>query len=236
MTQFNADRGEVDFAYRLGKIFYHGSIHTSPGGIASGGDGAGPVPRDFHRARHYFLRIARQVWPSDPANPRHIQHASKEDSPPTAGYASLAAGYLGRMYLRGEGVKQDTILARMWFERGADYSDKESHNGLGIIWRDGLVDGKVDIKKALAHFGAAASQDLAEAHVQLGKYHWCEYLHSGLQFKPPLTASPYPENLYQLSATSKWRRCISNRLFDWVLHSNLITTWRNSSQNKLRIR
>ncbi|CAL1711319.1 unnamed protein product [Somion occarium] len=169
---FNADRGEVDFAFRLGKIFYQGSIYGSPGGIASGGDGASPVPRDFHRARHYFLGIARQVWPADPANPRHIQHASKEDLPPTAGYAALAAGYLGRMYLRGEGVKQDPVLARMWFERGADYGDKESHNGLGIICRDGLVDGKKDIKKALTHFGAAATQELAEAHVHLGKYHW----------------------------------------------------------------
>ena len=48
------------------------------------------------------------------------------------------------------------------------------HNGLGIIWRDGLVDGKKDMKKALAHFGAAANQELAEAQVNLGKYAYCE--------------------------------------------------------------
>ncbi|KAI0079287.1 HCP-like protein [Panus rudis PR-1116 ss-1] len=167
---FNADRGEVDFAYRLGKIFYQGSIYGMPGGIASGGDGASAIPQDYHRARHYFLRIARQVWPSDPANPRHSP--SKEDLPPTAGYAALAAGYLGRMFLRGEGVKQDPILAKMWFERGVQYGEKESHNGLGIIWRDGLVDGKRDMKKALQHFYAAATQELAEANVHLGKHHY----------------------------------------------------------------
>ena len=191
--------------------------------IASGGDGASPVPKDFHRARHYFLRIARQIWPSDPANPRHIQHATKEDSPPTAGFAALAAGYLGRMYLRGEGVKQDPVLAKMWFERGADYSDKESHNGLGLIWRDGLVDGKTDMKKALAHFSAAASQELAEAHVQLGKYHWCKYLIFFLTFQthhpPPYSYRyfPYlPETFIfpQLPAKRKWRQCILSKPSD----------------------
>ncbi|THH01341.1 hypothetical protein EW026_g1344 [Hermanssonia centrifuga] len=60
----------------------------------------------------------------------------------------------------------------MWFERGAEYGEKECHNGLGMIWRDGLVDGKKDMKKALLHFGAAASQDLAEALVHLGKYYY----------------------------------------------------------------
>ena len=76
------------------------------------------------------------------------------------------------MYLRGEGVKQDPVMAKMWFERGAEYNEKECHNGLGIIWRDGLVDGKKDIKKAIAHFSAAATQELAEAQVNIGKYHY----------------------------------------------------------------
>ncbi|THG93907.1 hypothetical protein EW145_g8259, partial [Phellinidium pouzarii] len=35
---FNADRGEIDFAYRLGKIFYQGSIYAVQGGAASGGE------------------------------------------------------------------------------------------------------------------------------------------------------------------------------------------------------
>ncbi|KAI0783062.1 HCP-like protein [Abortiporus biennis] len=169
---FNADRGEVDFAFRLGKIFYQGSIYNSMGGIASGGDGASAVPHDYHKARHYFTRIARTIWPSDPANPRQAQAPSKADNPPGAGYAALSAGYLGRMYLRGEGVRQDAAMAKMWFERGAVYGEKECHNGLGIIWRDGLVDGKKDMKKALTHFGTAATQELAEALVHLGKYHY----------------------------------------------------------------
>ncbi|EPQ55072.1 HCP-like protein [Gloeophyllum trabeum ATCC 11539] len=171
---FNADRGETDFAYRLGKIFYQGSLYASFGGIASGSEGVGAVPRDFARARYYFLRIARQVWPRDPANPGQSTAGSRDrdDDGGPVGYAAAAAAYLGRMFLRGEGVKADPAIAKMWFERGAEYGDKECHNGLGIILRDGLVDGRRDIKQALVHFAAAADQDLAEAHVNLGKYYY----------------------------------------------------------------
>ena len=90
-------------------------------------------------------------------------------------YAAASAGYLGRMYLRGEGVKQDFALAKMWFDRGAEYKDKECFNGLGIMWRDGLIDGKKDMKKAVQYFGIAANQELAEAQVHIGKYHFGEY-------------------------------------------------------------
>lgn len=71
-------------------------------------------------------------------------------------------------------MKRDYELAKMWFDRGAEYGERESHNGLGIIWRDGLglVDKKGDMKKALGYFTAAAGQDLAEAQVNLGKYHY----------------------------------------------------------------
>lgn len=167
-AKFNADRGEIDFAYRLGKIFYQGSIYPSPGGIASGSEGVGAVPRNYARAFHYFLQIARQVWPHDP--PHAVQ--SKEDRKPV-GYAAASAGYLGRMYLRGEGVKTDYAIAKMWFERGADQGDRECHNGLGIMYRDGLGV-KSSAQLALVHFTAAAGQDLAEAQVNLGKHHYSE--------------------------------------------------------------
>src|SRR6266540_2719102 len=131
--QFNADRGEIDFAYRLGKIFYQGSIYASPGGIASGSEGVGAITRNYKLARKYFLLITRKVWPNDPPNPL----MSKDEHKPV-GYAAASAAYLGRMYLRGEGVKTDYTTAKSWFERGADLGDRECHNGLGIIYRDGL--------------------------------------------------------------------------------------------------
>ncbi|KIJ15498.1 hypothetical protein PAXINDRAFT_114636 [Paxillus involutus ATCC 200175] len=170
---FNADRGEMDFAYKLGKIFYQGSIYATSGGIASGSEGVGRIGQDFRLAQSYFLKIARQFWPRDPANP--LQHNSptyRAEDETQAGWAPKSAGYLGRMYMRGEGVKQDFEMAMMWFERGAEYSDRECYNGLGILWRDGLVKGRQDVRKALAFFSHAAGQELAEAYVSLGKHYY----------------------------------------------------------------
>lgn len=170
---FNADRGETDFAYKLGKIYYQGSIYSSAGGIGSGSEGVGRVPQDFHQAQFYFLQIARQVWPRDPPNPlQHNASGYKAENIKQAGYAPKSAAYLGRMYLRGEGVKQDYAMAMMWFERGAEFEDRECYNLLGIMWRDGLVPGRQDMKTALVHITKAAGQELAEAHVNLGKYNY----------------------------------------------------------------
>ncbi|KAJ4483802.1 hypothetical protein J3R30DRAFT_3328743 [Lentinula aciculospora] len=170
---FNADRGETEFALRLGKIYYQGSIYASPGGIGSGSEGVGAIPRDFARARHYFEQIARRVWPRDPSNPlQHKAAAASRDENLPVGHAAASAAFLGRMYLRGEGVKADPIMAKLWFERGEKYGERECHNGLGIIWRDGLIPGlKPNLRKAMYHFLAAANQDLAEAQVNIAKIH-----------------------------------------------------------------
>ncbi|KAI6007730.1 hypothetical protein F5J12DRAFT_905581 [Pisolithus orientalis] len=183
---FNADRGEMDFAYKLGKIFYQGSIYAAAGGTASGSEGVGRITQDFKQAQYYFLQIARQVWPRDPQNPlQHKASAYKAEGVTQPGWAPKSAAYLGRMYMRGEGVKQDYEMAMMWFERGAEYGDRECHNGLGIVWRDGLVKGKKDIRKALEHFAIAAGQELAEAHVNLGKHHYArgEFKLAGTYFE-----------------------------------------------------
>ncbi|KAJ7106038.1 hypothetical protein C8R43DRAFT_1165340 [Mycena crocata] len=170
---FNADRREIEFAYRLGKIFYQGSIYSSRGGVGSGSEGVGAVPRDYERARHYFLLIARLVWPRDPINPLQYTPTPLKDENLPVVFAASSAAFLGRMYLRGEGVKADPAVAKMWFERGSEHGDRECQNGLGIIWRDGLVPSfKADAKKALAYFTAAGGQELAEAQVNVAKHHF----------------------------------------------------------------
>ena len=90
------------------------------------------------------------------------------------GYAAASAAYLGRMYLRGEGVSADPVIAKAWFERGAEHGDRECQNGLGIIYRDGIGT-RPDLKQALKYFDSSASQDLAEAQVNLGKYYYREF-------------------------------------------------------------
>ena len=173
--QFHANRDEVDYAYRLGKIYYQGSIYNAPGGIASGAESFGSVPQDFARAKTYFLSVARHVWPAQPiSGMKKKAHLTKIEGVDdgTLVTAISSAAYLGRMHLRGEGVKQDIKVARIWFERGAEYNEKECLNALGIIWRDGLLEKKTDLKVAYEYFVAAAGQDLAEAQINLGKYHY----------------------------------------------------------------
>lgn len=72
-------------------------------------------------------------------------------------------------------MKADYALAKAWFDRGAEHGDREAHNGLGIIYRDGLGV-RSDMAKASAHFNAAAGQELAEAQVNIGKYHYCKFV------------------------------------------------------------
>ncbi|TFK26490.1 HCP-like protein [Coprinopsis marcescibilis] len=205
--QFNANRNEIDFAYRLGKIFYQGSIYASSGGIASGSEGVGAVPRDYGQARRYFENIARQVWPSDP--PASAQIKDSETKP--VGYAAASAAYLGRMYLRGEGVQPDPVMAKAWFERGAEHGERECQNGLGIIYRDALIPGtRPDIKQALVFFNAAATQDLAEAQVNLGKYHFnrgeimlaTTYFENAVRNGSPFEAYYYLAEIYSAQATN----------------------------------
>ncbi|KAF8141254.1 hypothetical protein EV363DRAFT_1425394 [Boletus edulis] len=205
---FNADRGEMDFAYKLGKIFYQGSIYATAGGIGSGSEGVGRIGQDFNIARSYFLKIARQVWPRDPIHPlQHNVLNDKDEGVAQPGWAAKSAAYLGRMYLRGEGVKRDYETAMMWFERGTEYGDRECHNELGIMWRDGLVKGRQDSAKAMVYFSHAAGQELAEALVNIGKHHYSRgeiklagtYFETAIRYGSPFEAHFYLAKIHTMN-------------------------------------
>ncbi|CAG7854812.1 SubName: Full=Related to Sel-1 homolog {ECO:0000313/EMBL:CCA68700.1} [Serendipita indica DSM 11827] len=169
--RFHADRGDIEAAYRLGKIYYHGGMYVTPGGISAGVEGIATVQKDFVQSRSYFFKVARKVWPRD--NPANVNQFKATDVDPTDMYfAILSAHFIGRMHLRGEGIRQDIKIAKMWFERGALEGDKESLNALGIIYRDGLLDGKEKNDKAIVYFSRAAAQDLPEALVNMGKIYY----------------------------------------------------------------
>ncbi|KAH7335019.1 hypothetical protein B0J17DRAFT_672405 [Rhizoctonia solani] len=162
---YHADRQEPDFALKLAKIYYHGSIYA--------GEAVGKVQRDYWRALKYFRAVARKVWLRDSlTNPLLGRKELSKDEQGIMMHTAVACAYLGKMYLRGEGVKPDARFARMWFMRGAEFGEKESHNWLGIMYRDGLFDGKPDIKKASQYFAAAAGQDLSDAQVNYGKIYY----------------------------------------------------------------
>lgn len=109
--------------------------------VASGGlsDGLWDGGRDFNRASKWFMRVARGVWQKDvkEATTAPGAPAPRKGEPPKVGFydatkdlktktddhfsmvAGLAAGYLGRMYMRGEGSRVDYAKAFLWFMRGA---------------------------------------------------------------------------------------------------------------------
>ncbi|GAA6035230.1 hypothetical protein JCM8097_006429 [Rhodosporidiobolus ruineniae] len=217
---FHAEHGDAAYMFRLGRIYYQGFGAGGLGGVrnlprgrltpaSSSSLAAAKVPgvqdglydggRDFRRASHWFLKLARKYWPSTDARdatwnpewgPVVGSKTTKLGEAPKVGYydaskdkrnekldehaamvAGLAAGYLGKMYLRGEGVGANYAKAFLWFQRGSTQGDRESVNGLGIMYRDGLGVER-DLPKANAFFHAAAQQDHAEAQVNLGKYHF----------------------------------------------------------------
>jgi SEL1 protein len=95
--RYLSDKGDFKAQYYLARIFY---------------DGTKDVPRNFPRALHYFGAIVRAQW-------------SKEGKVLTKGspashISGSAAGYLGLMHLRGEGVSSSADRARIWFQRGAE--------------------------------------------------------------------------------------------------------------------
>jgi SEL1 protein len=170
--KYNSDRGQMRYTWRLGHHYYAGSVFPhGAGGVSSGAEEIGEIPQSFDEARKYFHKVARLMWPVDfesdgKAGQRRAmsEERKKELNDP----AMVAAAFLGRMYMRGEGVKQDFKLARLWYERSANLGDRESHNGLGILYRDGLGV-KKDMEKAFKYFQAAAGLDLPDAEINIGK-------------------------------------------------------------------
>jgi SEL1 protein len=151
-------------------------MYNIPGGISTGAEGVAAIPKDFSQSRSYFLKVTRKVWPRDSTSNPHASKISTDIEPTDFYFAVLSAHFLGRMHLRGEGVRQDIKIAKMWFDRAAKEGDKESLNALGIIYRDGLLDGKVKEDAAIVQFGRAAAQDLAEALVNMGKVYYRKFL------------------------------------------------------------
>lgn len=142
---FQSSKGDFKATFGLARLHY---------------DGGRGVKRDVRLAKQYFMEIARLQWDR--------QGKVRSDAP--AGnekLASKAAGYLGRMFLRGEGIDQSFGKAKIWFQRGISNGDALSQYSLGLMYLDGLgVD--INVEKAADLLAAAADQDLAVAQTNLG--------------------------------------------------------------------
>lgn len=142
---FQSSKGQLTSTFGLARLHY---------------DGARGLPRDVKVAKEYFMAVARQYW-----NPNG--KIKSDVSPGTENLASKAAGYLGRMFLRGEGMEQSYSKAKIWFERGLANGDALCQYSLGLMYLRGYGV-EQDVMRAADHLGAAADQDLAVAQTDLG--------------------------------------------------------------------
>lgn len=142
-------KGDFKATFSMGRIFY---------------DGQKGLPRDLGRAKIYFMKVAKLYWQKD-------GRITDTDKPGLEKVATKAAGYLGKMFLRGEGVEQSFERAQIWFKRGINSSikniDAASQYGMGLLHLHGLGVPK-DAVKAAEFLRAAAEQDYPSAQVALG--------------------------------------------------------------------
>ena len=78
-----------------------------------------------------------------------------------------AQGRLGWLYAFGEGVPQDYLLARQWWERAAAQGDVMAQSALGELYADGLG-GAQDYTRARKWWEKAAAQGSPLAQTNLG--------------------------------------------------------------------
>jgi len=95
--RYMADKGDAGAQFSLARVYY---------------DGSRTVTRNFQRALFYFGSVARQHWAKDG------KIVGKENQSKVL--FGSAAGYLGLMHMRGEGVPQSFEKAKIWFQRGVD--------------------------------------------------------------------------------------------------------------------
>ncbi|KAI0396502.1 hypothetical protein F5Y17DRAFT_419338 [Xylariaceae sp. FL0594] len=144
-----SQKGDFKASFNLGRLYYEGQRG---------------MERNVDLARRYFLSVTSKYW-------RHRDGRTVDGAKPQLEkIASKAAGYIGRMWLRGEGVAQDFKTAQRWFERGIKHGDAQSQWGLGLMYLHGYGVTK-NLPKALELFKASADQDYSLAHVALGALH-----------------------------------------------------------------
>ncbi|KAI5467283.1 hypothetical protein BGZ63DRAFT_346511 [Mariannaea sp. PMI_226] len=142
-----SQKGDSKASYNLGRIYYEGERG---------------LDRNTPLARKYFFLVASRYWKRDGRVLENYKQGIES-------IASKAAGYLGRMYLRGDGVSQNFERARFWFELGVSQGDAQSQYGLGLMSLRGYGAKKENVKFAMELFKKSADQDFAPALVQMGQ-------------------------------------------------------------------
>lgn len=138
-------KGDLKATFSLGRLHYEGSR---------------TMKRNLKTARAYFMIVARKYWQKD--------GSIRDEDQSVAKIASKAAGYIGRMFLRGEGMEQSYEKALTWFRRGITNGDALCQYEMGLMHLHGLGV-KKDPVLAADFFNEAANQDFASAQVNMGQ-------------------------------------------------------------------
>lgn len=142
-----SQKGDFKASFNLGRIYYEGQRG---------------LERDVEVARRYFLTVATKFWRAKDGR------VTDNAKPGLDKYAGKAAGYIGRMWLRGEGqYKQNFENARKWFERGVKYGDAQSQWGMGLMLLKGYGMDR-NIKRASELLKQSANLEFGPAQVALG--------------------------------------------------------------------
>ncbi|ROT42325.1 HCP-like protein [Sodiomyces alkalinus F11] len=141
-----SQRGDVKASFNLGRIYYEGQRG---------------MKRNLDLARKYFFMVAKRYWKKD-------GRVIENHKPGIEKVAGRAAGYIGRMYLRGDGVEQSLEQAHRWFTRGISHGDPQSQYGMGLMKLHGYGKAPKNIRMAMDLFKAAAEQDYGPAQVEMG--------------------------------------------------------------------
>lgn len=137
--RYLAAKQDVDAQLMLGQVYYLGTRS---------------IPRNFNEAYLFFHQIVDKISPGGKIPPKNSKIIGQ------------AAGYLGLMYWRGEGVKADEKKAHKWFQLGVELGDSTSQNNLGMMYLDGIVVAR-NRDKAIEYFKKAADQENPNAQVNL---------------------------------------------------------------------
>ncbi|KAG5461782.1 MAG: hypothetical protein BJ554DRAFT_5969, partial [Olpidium bornovanus] len=179
--RYTAERGDFQAQLVLGKLYYHGTKL---------------LPQNFRLAMKHLRPIAKEMFSGVVAKGGPSALAAAANAKPELAKAvAQAAGFIGLMYWRGEGVPQNNITAFKWFQRGAELvgssvfrcqsfclciwfltpnanqqGNAVSLNALGVMYQDG-VDVPQDRERANQYFKLAAELDNADAQVNMALVH-----------------------------------------------------------------
>ncbi|KAJ1961240.1 ERAD-associated protein [Dispira parvispora] len=142
--RYMADRGDIKFELSLALVYYAGTVTTEPNFPAAlrrlrsiVTKKAVADPRAFNGPRYQDPAGNSPVdesWPESYFHSLDSSKLSEEDQ-----FAGRAAGILGEMYIRGDGVRANNQTAYYWLQRAVERGSGHGMYWIGMFYWDGTI-------------------------------------------------------------------------------------------------